>query len=367
MLSEAGAVLIAKLSTGEMAAGANWFGGQTKNPWNYGSASGSSAGPGSATGAGCVGFAIGTETQGSILGPSGTNGLAGLRPTFGRVSRHGAMTLGWTYDRLGPMCRYAEDCAMVMSVIAKPDGRDMSVSDIPFNWNPARYDLKKIRIGVVGMNGSNVNPNAQKLMDVLKTLGATVTPLTIPPDNLPAVSEGFNYEQGAFFDEFVRAGGVPKMTSPQRGEGFKSARLMNVVDFLQSQRIRMMMMTHLAKATAGVDVYFSAAPQGQRGGGGRGAAPAAAAPAGERGAAGGGPGGPGGPNGPNPLGNTNSAGYPGLNVVVSFSEPSETAPVGSPQGIVLYGPPFKETEIIFVAKSVQDVLQLHTKKPVLKA
>src|SRR4051812_313502 len=154
MLREGGAVLIAKLTSGELAQGANWFGGMTRNPWNYGSASGSSAGPGSATAAGCVGFSIGTETQGSILSPSGTNGLAGLRPTFGRVSRHGAMTLGWTYDRLGPMCRYAEDCAMVMSVIAKPDGRDMSVSDIPFNWNPARYDLKKIRIGVTGLDSS---------------------------------------------------------------------------------------------------------------------------------------------------------------------------------------------------------------------
>ena len=198
MLREAGAVLIAKLVSGEMAAGANWFGGMTRNPWNYGSSGGSSAGPGSATGAGCVGFAIGTETQGSILGPSGTNGLAGLRPTFGRVSRYGAMTLGWTYDRLGPMCRYAEDTAMVMSVIAKPDGRDMSISDLPFNWNPARFDLKKIRIGVVGMNGGPINPNAQKLMDTLKGLGASITPLTIPANNLPQVDEGFNYEQGAF-------------------------------------------------------------------------------------------------------------------------------------------------------------------------
>jgi Asp-tRNA(Asn)/Glu-tRNA(Gln) amidotransferase A subunit family amidase len=353
-----------------MAAGANWFGGQTKNGWNYGSSSGSSAGPGSATGAGCVGFSIGTETQGSILGPSGANGLAGLRPTFGRISRHGAMTLGWTYDRLGPMCRYAEDCAMVMSVVAKPDGRDMSVSDIPFNWNPTRYDLKKIRIGVVGMNGSGVNPNAQKLMDTLKSLGATITPLTIPPNNLPQVSEGFNYEQGAFFDEFVRKGLVPKMTNPGRGDGFKSARLMNVVDYLQSSRIRMMMMTHLAKATSGVDVYFSAAPQpaGQRGAaGGRGAAPAADAPPPEGGRGGRGGGGGGGGGAPSPLGNTNSAGYPGLNVVVNFTEPTPEAPVGSPQGIVLYGPPFKETEIIFVAKSVQDVLQLHTKRPVLKA
>src|SRR5215813_7685333 len=186
MLRESGAVLIAKLVSGELAQGANWFGGMTKNPWNYGSSSGSSAGPGSATAAGCVGFAIGTETQGSILSPSGTNGLAGLRPTFGRVSRHGAMALGWTYDRLGPMCRYAEDCAMVMSVIAKQDGRDMSISDIPFNWNPARYDLKKLRIGVTGMEGP-ISPNAQKLMDTLKGLGATFTPLTIPPDNLPQV------------------------------------------------------------------------------------------------------------------------------------------------------------------------------------
>ena len=382
ILREAGAVLLAKLSTGEMAAGANWFGGQTKNPWNYGSSSGSSAGPGSATGAGCVGFAIGTETQGSILGPSGANGLAGLRPTFGRISRYGAMTLGWTYDRLGPMCRYAEDCAMVMSVAAKPDGRDMSISDIPFNWNPAKMDIKKIRIGVVGMDGPNVTPGAKKLMDTLKELGATLTPLTIPPSNLPAFDEGFNYEQGAFFDEFVRDGNVPRMTNPGRGAGFKSARLLNVVDYLQGQRIRMMMMMELAKATAGVDVYFSAAaggPGGAGGGGGRGAAPAggrgaapgaagappaaadgAAPAAGGRGAGGGGGG------GGNALGNTNSAGYPGLNTVVAFSDPAPDAPVGSPQGIVLYGPPFKESEIIFVAKSFQDVAQLHLKRPVLK-
>jgi Asp-tRNA(Asn)/Glu-tRNA(Gln) amidotransferase A subunit family amidase len=373
ILREGGAVLIAKLVSGEMAAGANWFGGMARNPWNYGSASGSSAGPGSATAAGCVGFSIGTETQGSILSPSGTNGLAGLRPTFGRISRYGAMTLGWTYDRLGPMCRYAEDCAMVMSVVAKPDGRDMSISDIPFNWNPAKYDLRKIRIGAVGLNGP-IDPRAQKLMDTLKGLGATITPLTIPPNNLPQVSEGFNYEQGAFFDEFVRRGGVERMTNPGRGAGFKSARLMNVVDFLQSQRIRMMMMTHLAQATAGVDVYFSAALQPQRGGGGgRGAAPGAGArgsvdpgapPArGTPPAAGRGGGGGGG----NALGNTNSAGYPGVNVVVSFSEKAENAPMGTPQGLVVYGPPFKETEILFVAKSFQDVAQLHmTTRPVLK-
>jgi len=370
-LREGGAVLIAKLTTGELAQGANWFGGMTRNPWNYGSSSGSSAGPGSATAAGCVGFAIGTETQGSILSPSATNGLAGLRPTFGRVSRYGAMTLGWTYDRLGPMCRYAEDCAMVMNVIAKPDGRDMSLSDIPFNWNPARYDIKKLKIGVTGLNSPNINPNAQKLMDVLKQLGATLTPLTIPPDNLPQFNEGFTYEQGAFFDELVRSGGVAKMTNPGRGNGFKSARLMNVVDFLQQSRLRMMMMTNLAKATAGFDAYFSAAGGGggQRGAGARGAGARGATaeppptvpdtpPRGGRGGGGGAAGGG--------TGNTNSAGYPGVHVVTSFSEPSTEAPVGSPQGITIYGPPFKESEILFIAKSFQDVAQLHTKKPVLK-
>src|SRR5262245_40921120 len=369
MLHEGGAVLIAKLTSGELAQGANWFGGMTRNPWNYGSSSGSSAGPGSATSAGCVGFAIGTETQGSILSPSATNGLAGLRPTFGRVSRYGAMTLGWTYDRLGPMCRYAEDCAMVMSVIAKPDGRDMSLSDIPFNWNPARYDIKKLKIGVTGLNSPNINPNAQKLMDALKQLGATLTPLTIPPDNLPQFNEGFTYEQGAFFDELVRSGGVAKMTNPGRGSGFKSARLMNVVDFLQQSRLRMMMMMNLAKATAGFDAYFSAAGGGgQRGGargaGGRGAEPVpTAADAAPRGGGGGGGGGGAAGGG---TGNTNSAGYPGVHVVTSFSEPSTEAPVGTPQGVTIYGPPFKETEILFIAKSFQDVAQLHTKKPVLK-
>ncbi len=258
---------------------------------------------------------------------------------------------------------------MVMSVIAKPDGRDMSVSDIPFNWNPARYDLKKIRIGVTGMDSPTKNPGAEKLIDVLKGLGATLIPLTIPSDNLPQVVEGFTYEQGAFFDELVRSGGVAKMTNPGRADGFKSARLMNVVDYLQSQRIRMMMMMNLAKATSGVDVYFSAAGGGQRGGGGgRGAAPGtppgAGAPdappaAGRGGRGGGGPAGGG-------TGNTNSAGYPGLNIVTSFTDPAPDAPVGTPQGVVLYGPPFRETEILFVGKSFQDVAQLHTHKPVLK-
>src|SRR5580692_3207838 len=131
ILRAAGAVLLAKLTTGELAQGDQWFGGQTKNPWNLSEgSSGSSAGPASATAAGLVAFGIGSETSGSILSPSARCGVTGLRPTFGRISRYGVMTLSWTQDRLGPLCRYAEDCAMVMSVIAKPDGRDLSVSEL---------------------------------------------------------------------------------------------------------------------------------------------------------------------------------------------------------------------------------------------
>jgi Asp-tRNA(Asn)/Glu-tRNA(Gln) amidotransferase A subunit family amidase len=360
MVRESGAVLIAKLVSGEFAQGANWFGGQTKNPWNGGSSGGSSAGPGSATSAGCVGFSIGTETSGSILGPSAQCGITGLRPTFGRVSRYGVMALGWTADRLGPMCRYAEDCAMVMSVIAKPDGRDMSVSEIPFNWNPALYDLKKLRIGTLGFDEAafKANPHNQQVLDTLKSLGvSSFTPITLPT-NVPFV-DAYSYEQGAFFDEFVRAGHVKEMTNPGRADGFKSARLMNVVDYLQGQRARMMMMTALAKATSGVDVYLVAAgapnpnPGGGRGGpGGRGAAPA-------RGAAGRGGG------GNNHTSMANAACYPAVNVTIGFTEKTENAPVGSPINMVFYAPPFKETELLFVAKSYQDVAKVHTIHPVM--
>ena len=130
-------MLVAKLSLGALAQGDRWFRGQTKNPWNTErGSSGSSAGPGSATAAGLVGFAIGTETRGSIISPSAVNGVVGLRPTYGRVSRYGAMALSWTMDKIGPMCRSVEDCALVFNAIYGPDGRDDTVVDAPFAWNP---------------------------------------------------------------------------------------------------------------------------------------------------------------------------------------------------------------------------------------
>ena len=148
-LRDAGAVLVAKLSLGALAQGDNWFRGQTKNPWNpERGSSGSSAGPGSATAAGLVGFAIGTETRGSIISPAAANGVVGLRPTYGRVSRYGAMALSWTMDKIGPMCRSVEDCALVFNAIYGPDGRDDTVVDAPFEWNPD-VPLAKLRIGYV--------------------------------------------------------------------------------------------------------------------------------------------------------------------------------------------------------------------------
>ena len=145
-LEQAGAVLVAKLSMGELAVNDVWFGGKTRNPWQpEEGSSGSSAGPGSATAAGLVGFSIGSETLGSIVSPCMVCGVTGLRPTYGRVSRHGAMALCWTLDKLGPMCRGVEDCALLLSAIHGPDGHD-DVAAIPFRWNP-RSPLSEIRVG----------------------------------------------------------------------------------------------------------------------------------------------------------------------------------------------------------------------------
>src|SRR5579862_5331121 len=155
-LDAAGAVLVAKLTLGALAEGDKWFGGMTRNPWNpQQGSSGSSAGPGSATAAGLVGFSIGSETLGSIVSPSVRCGVTGLRPTYGRVSRYGAMALCWTMDKLGPMCRGVEDCALVLSAIYGPDGKDGTVADVPFQWNAA-LPLHSLRVGIDRASFDNI-------------------------------------------------------------------------------------------------------------------------------------------------------------------------------------------------------------------
>jgi Asp-tRNA(Asn)/Glu-tRNA(Gln) amidotransferase A subunit family amidase len=349
MLRDAGAVLIAKLTTGELASGDQWFGGRTNNPWDptQGS-SGSSAGPSSATAAGCVAFGIGTETSGSILSPSARCGLAGLRPTFGRISRYGVMALSWTQDRLGPICRYAEDCAIVMQAIAKPDGRDMSVTDLPFNWN-AQFDIRKLRVGYVKdsfdtLTNAAAKANTDKAVETLRSLGVKdLIPVDVP--DFPSNVGGIGVESTAFFDEHARAGRMKEA----RGGGRNNGRLVPAVEFLQSQRVRMMMMQKLAEATAHVDVYLVASNQNGRGG-----------PGGGRG--GGREGAPPEPPRPQPptqrhFGMANLACYPAINVPNGFSE------TGSPTNFVIYAQPYRELEILALAKAYQDAAGWHLKKP----
>ncbi len=280
ILRDAGAVLLAKLSTGELAGGDVWFGGRTNNPWKLDEgSSGSSAGPASATAAGLVPFAIGSETGGSILSPSARCGATGLRPTFGRVSRHGVMALSWTQDRLGPFARCVEDCAVIMSVIAKPDGKDLSVSEIPFNWD-ARLDISKLKVGYLkdAFDDPDRNPdwveNDNKTLEKLRQMGVRLTEVSTP--NFPMDVSSFGVESGAFFDELVRSGRVNLLTTKNRGTSLRASRLTPAVEFLQIQRLRTMMMQKLAEATAGVDVYLAPStnsrptPPGGEGGGGGG-------------------------------------------------------------------------------------------------
>jgi Asp-tRNA(Asn)/Glu-tRNA(Gln) amidotransferase A subunit family amidase len=371
LLRDAGAVLIAKLATGELASGDNWFGGQTRSPWDPAvGSSGSSAGPGSATAAGCVAFAIGTETSGSILSPSARCGVAGLRPTFGRISRYGVMALSWTQDRLGPMCRYAEDCALVMQAIAKPDGRDMSVSDAPFHWD-AGLDVGRLRVGIIqesfdALTNDDAKANAQKTLDTLRSIGvSTFVPMTIPEFITNVSSLGV--ESAAYFERMRRAG---RMVGA-RGGSRTSAWLLPAVEYLQSQRVRMMMMMKLEEATRGLDVYVVASnntggtPGGGRGGrGGRGAAGAGGgrgrgAEAGARGG-GRGRGGPGG-GGQNPAQRhstmANLACYPALNV------PNGFATNGQPTNVTLFARPFGETALLALGKAYQDAAGFHLRRP----
>jgi Asp-tRNA(Asn)/Glu-tRNA(Gln) amidotransferase A subunit family amidase len=351
MLRDAGAVLIAKLTSGELASGDNWFGGQTKSPWNLSQgSSGSSAGPSSATAAGCVAFGIGSETSGSILSPSARCGLAGLRPTFGRISRYGVMALSWTQDRLGPICRYAEDCAIVMQAIARPDGRDMSVSDIPFNWN-AQLDVKKLRVGILQssfdeLTNAEAKKNAEDTLDTLRSVGVSqFLPVKVP--DAPTNVAGLGVESIVFFDEYAREGKMKEA----RGGARPNGRLIPAVEYLRSQRVRMMMMMKLAEATSHVDVYVVASNNtggegGGRGGRGRGEGAATTTE-------------PAPPRTPTQRHFTmaNLACYPAINI------PNGFAANGSPTNAVLYGRPFGEMEIIAVAKAYQDAAGFHLKKP----
>ena len=214
-LRNAGAVLLAKLATGMFAAGANWYRGRTNNPWDVRrGSSGSSAGPASATAAGCVAFGIGTETSGSIVSPARECGLSALRPTFGRVSRHGGMVLAWSQDRVGPLCRTIEDCAMVFNAIHGVDPKDPGTLMVPFHFDRA-IKLATLRIGV--------DANAPKeFVDALKELGARPVPIGARPGG---GGGGLGVETAAAFDFYVQAKAkefnvdLAALPEPARGGG----------------------------------------------------------------------------------------------------------------------------------------------------
>ncbi|HLP44776.1 MAG TPA: amidase, partial [Candidatus Kapabacteria bacterium] len=262
-LAEAGAVLVAKLSVGELAWGDVWTGGKTRNPWDIEQgSSGSSAGPASATAAGLVGFAIGTETWGSIVSPSTRCGVTGLRPTFGRVSRYGCMALSWTMDKIGPICRSVEDCALVFNAIYGPDGQDLAVKDFPFNWNPA-LDIKTLRIGYLAKafeKDSKTKKYDMAVLETLRSLGVTLKPIELP--DFPVNSLGFilSAEAAAAFDELTRSGRDDLMVRQERDAWpnvFRHSRLIPAVEYIQANRFRTELMQKMALLFKDIDVYIA--------------------------------------------------------------------------------------------------------------
>ncbi|MFT5367528.1 MAG: Asp-tRNA(Asn)/Glu-tRNA(Gln) amidotransferase A subunit family amidase [Candidatus Latescibacterota bacterium] len=247
-LRRAGAILVAKLSLGALASGPTWFEGMTRNPWNTETgASGSSAGPGAATAAGLVGFSMGSETHGSIVSPSHTCGVVGLRPTYGRVSRYGAMALSWTMDKLGPMCRSVEDCAAVFQAILGTDGKDPSVVDAPFHWHPD-IDLSGMRIGYLESEftkeaaGDDPEGIYAAALDVLRGLGANLNPVALPGGYpTDAIEMLCSVEIAAMFDDETLAGDLDVMIEKDKSrwpKTMRAARTVPAVEYLRAQRLR---------------------------------------------------------------------------------------------------------------------------------
>ena len=338
-LTEAGAILVAKLSMGALASGDRWFGGRTRNPWNTEQgASGSSAGSGAATAAGLVGFAIGTETRGSIISPSTRNGVTGLRPTFGRVSRYGAMALAWTLDKIGPMCRSAEDCALVFEAIRGPDGRDNTVLDVPFNWD-AEADLARLRVGYLrssfdeeAVEEDPQNPqraarerqtvaNNRSALDTLRGLGVALAPFDLP--DVPTAAIGFivGTEAAAGFDVATVNGELDSMrAAPEESrwpDSFRASRFVSAIDYLQANRLRMQIIEQVHEALGDLDLFVGS-----------------------------------------DLGLTNFTGHPEISMPGGFFE-------GSPTSLRFTGKLFGEAEMLRLAHAWQAATDYHLQHPPL--
>jgi Asp-tRNA(Asn)/Glu-tRNA(Gln) amidotransferase A subunit family amidase len=299
-LDEAGAVLVAKLTLGALAMGDKWFGGQTRNPWNvHQGSSGSSAGSASATAAGCVAFAIGSETLGSISSPSTRCGTTGLRPSFGLVPRTGAMALSWTMDKLGPICRGVEDTALVLHAIYGPDGSDRTVHNVAFNWD-ANLDWRKLRVGYFKEEfalkppteppapteqTSAVSPEEQKKRDErkrqreqaqarrkydqrfndatiakLQQMGVNLVAVEIPKFPYDALTPLLTAEAAAAFDDLTRSARDKLLTEQSPDDWpnlFRIARFTPAVEYIQANRARMQVMELWNKLFESLDVIVA--------------------------------------------------------------------------------------------------------------
>lgn len=270
-LEQAGAVLVAKLALGAIAMGDKWFRGMTRSPWNYKlGSSGSSAGSASATVAGLVGFSLGTETLGSIVSPSRRCGATGLRPTFGRVSRAGCMPLSWSMDKIGPITRSVEDCALVFAAIHGYDGMDPTVHDWPFAW-PASMNFEGLRVGYTKRRRRRRNDDESKQgqaeeertepprkdLEVLRKLGCEIVEVVLPEEQTQWVlADTIDVEAAAIFDEMLRAGDTEGWnTWPGT---FRRAQFISAIDWLRLQRRRRQLQYKMEGVMAGVDFLINA-------------------------------------------------------------------------------------------------------------
>jgi len=251
-LEEAGAVLVAKLTLGALAQGDLWFGGKTRSPWDprQGS-SGSSAGSASAAAAGLVGFALGSETLGSIVSPCRACGASGLRPTFGRVSRHGCMTLAWSMDKVGPIARSVEDCALVFDAIHGADGLDVAAVDQPFAW-PPRVSVRGLKVGYIDHKDRPADRRGE--LKTLRELGATLVPIELPKDfPVSAVTLMLGTEAAAAFDGLTRKHVTEGLNDWP--ESFRKNQFVPAVEYLRAARVRTLLMRAMAALMETVDVY----------------------------------------------------------------------------------------------------------------
>jgi Asp-tRNA(Asn)/Glu-tRNA(Gln) amidotransferase A subunit family amidase len=330
-LKNAGAVLVAKFTLGALAMGDKWYGGRTNNPWNtaFGS-SGSSAGSASATVAGLVPFAIGTETLGSIISPSTACGATGLRPTFGSVSRSGAMTLCWSLDKAGPICRNAEDAAVVFAYLHGTDGKDASALNMPFNYKP-KTDIRKLKIGYAKNYFDRITDtsrNEWKVLRTFKEMGVELTPIVFPDSgvyNFNVVGVVLASEAAAAFDEFTRRNIDDEMTWQNRGDWpnyFRTARFYSAVDYINANRHRYLLMQEMNKTFSQYDVIITPTFSGSQ------------------------------------LAITNLTGHPAMSLPTGFNPRNNL-----PTSITFLGKLYGEANLIAVAKAFQEASAFEDRHP----